>query len=386
MIACALITTGISAQSSSNDFFFDYKKSTLTSEHTSTLKKLFEEHKGDSSTIKIIGYCDSVGGSDYNVRLGQSRVDLFVKFYTSKGISADRITEQNNGSSSPIASNDTEEGREQNRRVVVQYYGAGVVPADAEETEIETEEEAEAEPVVAECSLDTTVNLTGGAKLKMNSCEFRKYNSCLDINIITTTKELKGTSFTTMGMSGQVMATSGIVDVKICSETELEHPLIVYVPVKNACKASSHPDLWTNFGKGVWNSRTSKASIDSIDGKAFYVFATKKSNEANFAIIIKDKPEFKIKAKKGLKLVEVTAYYSCQMGVYRQTLEEPAKKMKIILPCPDAAVTFDITVQGKSGIQQKLTNLSSLDIKSKGKQKSCEAEGVKKCFYIYPAE
>ncbi|MFT6715437.1 MAG: hypothetical protein ACJA0Q_000064 [Saprospiraceae bacterium] len=383
IIAFALITTGVSAQSSSTDFFFGYKKSTLTSDHSATLETLFEQHKGDSSTIKIISHCDSVGGSDYNVGLGQARVDLFVKFYTSKGISADRITEVNNGSNNPLAPNNTEEGREQNRRVIVQYFGSGEAPV----AEAEPEDSAQADVVVAgDCSTDTIVNLTGGAMLKMNACEFAKYSSCLSVNIISTAAKLKSSNYTTMGMNGQVMSTAGIVEVKICEGTELENVMTVYVPVLTDCKSKVHPDLWTSFGKGVWNSRTAKAQIDSVNGKAFYVYTTKTSNEANFATHINEKPEFTVKSKKGLKLKEVTVYYACEMGVYRKTLEEPAKKMKIALPCPSAEVKFDIVAVDKEGKEVKLTNLSSLDIKSKGKQKSCETEGVKKCFYIYPEE
>jgi len=74
------------------------------------------------------------------------------------------------------------------------------------------------------------------------------------------------------------------------------------------------------------------------------------------------------------------------MGIYRKTLEEPSKKMKITLPCPNAAVAFDIIAEDKDGDEVLINDVSSTDIKSKGKQKSCETEGVKRCFYVYPEE
>ena len=83
---------------------------------------------------------------------------------------------------------------------------------------------------------------------------------------------------------------------------------------------------------------------------------------------------------------KVTVYYDCQIGIYQTVLEEPAKKIKMELPCPNGAVSLDVIAEDKDGNEVKLTNLSSLDIKSKGKQKSCETEGVKKCFYVYPNE
>jgi len=386
-IALALITVGANAQSSSTDFFFDYKKSTLTNEQTATLQILCAEHQDDGSRVKIIGYCDSVGGSDYNVKLGQARVDLFVKFFASNKIASDRITEVNNGSTNPIASNDTEEGRSQNRRVVIKFYDGDEEPAESVSDEISDSTAAVEEEIAVEaCSTDTMINLTGGAMLKMNTCEFAKYNSCFSVKIITSAEKLRNSEYTTMGMSGQVMSTAGIVEVKLCEGRDLEHNLTVYVPVIIDCKPQEHPDLWTNFGKGVWNNRTAKAEIETYNGKEFFVYSTKTSNEANFASKIEVKPEFTIKAKKGLKLKQVTVYYSCEMGVYRTTLDEPSKKIKITLPCPSEAVSIDVIAEDKEGNEVLLTNLSTADIKSKGKQKTCEAEGVKKCFYVYPDE
>ena len=64
------------------------------------------------------GHTDSRGTDEYNIKLSQRRVNSIKKYLVEKlGISADRLTAIGYGESRPIASNDTDEGRQLNRRV-----------------------------------------------------------------------------------------------------------------------------------------------------------------------------------------------------------------------------------------------------------------------------
>jgi hypothetical protein len=68
----------------------------------------------------IIGYTDSTGSADANQRLSAQRAEAVRDYLVSRhGIDASRITTEGQGSADPIASNDTDEGRRQNRRAVV---------------------------------------------------------------------------------------------------------------------------------------------------------------------------------------------------------------------------------------------------------------------------
>jgi len=68
----------------------------------------------------IEGYTDSMGSEDYNMGLSQRRADSVVEYLSSKGVNLDgRFTAKGYGEADPVASNDTKEGRAQNRRVVV---------------------------------------------------------------------------------------------------------------------------------------------------------------------------------------------------------------------------------------------------------------------------
>jgi outer membrane protein OmpA-like peptidoglycan-associated protein len=68
-------------------------------------------------TIRAEGYTDSTGNDDVNMRLSQQRADSVGRFLISQGVSSDRITTQGFGPANPVASNDSAEGRQQNRRV-----------------------------------------------------------------------------------------------------------------------------------------------------------------------------------------------------------------------------------------------------------------------------
>ena len=71
-----------------------------------------------SLRLLVVGHSDNQGGYDYNLDLSRQRADAVVKVLASEhGIQADRLRAAGVGYLSPVASNDTEEGRAKNRRV-----------------------------------------------------------------------------------------------------------------------------------------------------------------------------------------------------------------------------------------------------------------------------
>ena len=68
-------------------------------------------------TVEIAGYSDSLGTVQHNIDLSQRRATAVANFLIQQGIAANRLTTHGYGSQSPIATNATDEGRAQNRRV-----------------------------------------------------------------------------------------------------------------------------------------------------------------------------------------------------------------------------------------------------------------------------
>ena len=67
--------------------------------------------------MEIDGHTDSVGPEDYNLGLGKRRADAVKGYLVSKGVRSSRLTSRSFGETRPVASNDTDEGRQTNRRV-----------------------------------------------------------------------------------------------------------------------------------------------------------------------------------------------------------------------------------------------------------------------------
>ena len=73
--------------------------------------------------VRIEGHTDSIGPEAYNQGLAERRAKAVEDFLISKGVSADRLEIMGYGPSSPIAPNNTEEGRAMNRRVELKVLG-----------------------------------------------------------------------------------------------------------------------------------------------------------------------------------------------------------------------------------------------------------------------
>ena len=76
-------------------------------------------NKYDQSIVDVAGNTDNVGGEGYNLALSQRRAASVAQFLQSQGVNPRRLNVQGYGMSRPIASNQTEAGRAQNRRVEI---------------------------------------------------------------------------------------------------------------------------------------------------------------------------------------------------------------------------------------------------------------------------
>jgi len=99
------------------NIFFDFDKATLRSESTNELERLTKLLNAvPTLKIEISGHTDSKGADDYNKKLSNSRAKSVVDYLVKAGIAADRLTFVGFGEEQPIATNDTDDGRQLNRR------------------------------------------------------------------------------------------------------------------------------------------------------------------------------------------------------------------------------------------------------------------------------
>jgi len=103
-----------------NNLFFDEGKADLRSESFPELDRLVTVIvQNPSLTVEIDGHTDDVGTPEFNKVLSLHRAQAVVSYLAKKGIDNSRLTAKGFGETDPVASNDTEEGKQKNRRVVL---------------------------------------------------------------------------------------------------------------------------------------------------------------------------------------------------------------------------------------------------------------------------
>lgn len=100
---------------------FDFDKSNIRSDARVILDEavnILKEHK--DINVSVEGHCDGIGSDQYNMKLSDRRAGSVKRYLLDHGIAASRLTSEGFGKRRPVATNDTADGRAQNRRVELQ--------------------------------------------------------------------------------------------------------------------------------------------------------------------------------------------------------------------------------------------------------------------------
>lgn len=101
------------------NIYFDTGSANLRDESQEELNRLYDIMEKSGLVIEIGGHTDNVGREDSNERLSQARAEAVRTYVIDRGIAEERIQAKGYGESEPIADNETEEGRQDNRRVEI---------------------------------------------------------------------------------------------------------------------------------------------------------------------------------------------------------------------------------------------------------------------------
>ena len=110
---------------------YDFDSDVVRPEAQSNLKSLassLKEYPG--SDILIVGHTDQVGSESYNQALSERRAAAAANFLVTQGVSRSRLATRGVGEAEPVSANDTEAGRQQNRRVAVAIYASEAYRAE----------------------------------------------------------------------------------------------------------------------------------------------------------------------------------------------------------------------------------------------------------------
>ncbi len=104
---------------------FDNNKSDLKAAAKANLDQLATTlKKYDETNLLIVGHTDSKGADDYNKILSEKRATAVTSYVSTLGITTSRIKMEGKGEVEPLADNETEAGRAQNRRVEVAIFAS----------------------------------------------------------------------------------------------------------------------------------------------------------------------------------------------------------------------------------------------------------------------
>ncbi len=106
---------------------FDFDSSELRPDGIAELEPLLQAMQTDSQlSATILGHTDDRGSDDYNLGLSERRAQAVADFLMDGGIGSDRLRVEGRGASEPVASNETSEGRQENRRVDITVAASGL--------------------------------------------------------------------------------------------------------------------------------------------------------------------------------------------------------------------------------------------------------------------
>jgi len=103
-----------------NDVLFDFNSAALRGVSKDSLREMADVfEKYPDTTIRVEGHTDSIGTASYNERLSERRASTVANYLENLGVRSSRVDTVGYGESQPRASNNTAEGRQQNRRVEI---------------------------------------------------------------------------------------------------------------------------------------------------------------------------------------------------------------------------------------------------------------------------
>jgi len=104
---------------------YDFDSDAIRPDAAQNLNNLAASLQKYSNTeLLIVGHTDDVGAADYNQALSTRRASSAARYLTMQGVAGSRIHVSGKGEMEPVSSNDTESGRQANRRIEVAIYAA----------------------------------------------------------------------------------------------------------------------------------------------------------------------------------------------------------------------------------------------------------------------
>lgn len=304
--------------------YFESDSSFVKKKYQNRLAKLTDTAK--KLTIKGIllrGNTDADGDSLYNIRLSKKRVLAVKKHLVKAGIDDTLIHLDFYGENKPISDNNTDKGKQKNRRVDV------ILSASVEKNVVAEIVEDTTQIIPTDtCSKDTTFTLAKGTTINLNICEYKKLKKCDGFVImeILTNEDLSSIGFETVDSKGNHLESVGMLFFKTCQNKCLTKPMTVTIPIDENYDIDllKRMTLWgfdySNKKTSSQKSPKSKLQIVKKGKKRFFKFEVYCPNLIGaFCNTISSPRKFTLKVPKGYKVLEAYFENNFPLGRYSIT-------------------------------------------------------------------
>jgi len=216
-----ILTINLFAQQTINEtVFFDYNKYDLTANAKNILDKCYDKIKdSDFRQITIIGHTDADGSDSYNMTLSENRTKTVLNYFLSKSISKDKIKIQFYGENKPIAKNDNDQDKQQNRRVEI------IIEQINSDSKLQFDKQAQI--FLISTDKDTVLTCYEGTiiKIKANSFVSEKTGKAINDTVKFSVKEFYKISDILLSnlsttSNGQLLETAGMVNITATANDE----------------------------------------------------------------------------------------------------------------------------------------------------------------------
>lgn len=355
------------------------------------LNQLAQKNFGKVVTgIQIFAHTDSIGNETYNDQLALRRADAAIEILVSAGFSPFGIRTLVRGEREAIASNNTERGRQLNRRVVVVFnsnvdpklldVAKGAASTPKQNSTLESVKDPNAPPDdELPCFGDTTIVLPQGTQITLAKCDWRKVKDCIEVEEFNTAEALKNSGLITMTSTGLPMISGGMFSLSLCQDV----CVMVHVPI-DPCSADLDMQLWDGNTAGTWENAQKVERVE-IDGKEFYavLMCDGTSGKKNLDASMMKTPNTFFRVKGKHRISEVTAVSDCPLGLYKVKLDGRSRKtLKLRIPCP-VPEEFEVMAKGinEQGDSIVMHYRWTKNINKRSRLRSCKCESGKFLFF-----
>jgi len=354
-----------------SSIYFDTDKHNLRKDSRKALDRLADSISGlEVTRIITKGNTDSEGDSLYNVRLSNDRTLAVTNYLAGKQLDRKLFTTEYYGENMPVTVNDTEDGKQKNRRVDILVFYKVKPPVVTKPAPLPPEPPKVAAVTEDPCKGDTTITLAKGTQVTFNRCEFLERYSCLDLAEITTTGEVRTAGLTTMENSSGFLASGGMFSLMPkpgCGSSAgncFKTPVIVRMPVPPSADGRTDFNMYDLNPAVTWTATKKKPDIVTIAGVKYFQFEMDCPGRKNIDRKIKGTGlgRTTLRVPRRYRIVEAVIYSEAPFSVYTFS---PRKRKYLIkkrqVPCFVNYSNVDITVTDKKGDTLVLVSECTLD-------------------------